>query len=227
MNKRKKTHSIISLILFLLFMAAGTAFLWSFISDFSANPELFKEAVDAYGEGNNAVIFIIMQVLQIIFPILPGEVIEVGAGYVFGPFIGLLLCELGILLASVPVFFISRKFGNRIVGDIFSSDKIKSLLFLKNERRVTLIVFLLFFIPGTPKDLLTYFVGLTPIKPLHFILITLFARIPSILTSTLAGASMGSGQSSQAITIYAITAVISVIGMIVYSIYTKRKASAK
>ena len=141
----------------------------------------------------------------------------------FGPYLGLILCEVGIILSSIPLFLLSRKFGSRLVENIFSSNKIKSLEFLTNERRLTVITFLLFLIPGTPKDLVTYVIGLTPIKLKHFIFCTVIARIPSILTSTYAGYGIATGASMSVIVIYTITAVISGISLIAYSIYTKKK----
>lgn len=220
---RKKIYSIASLALFVLFMGAGTVVIWKFMKDFGGNPELFKQALEGFGEGRAAFVFLVLQVLQIVFPILPGELLELGAGYVFGPFIGLLLCEIGVLIASVPIFLLSKKFGAGLIENIFSPEKIRTLKFLDKEKNPVPIIFWLFFIPGTPKDLLTYFVGLTPIKARQFIPITLFARIPSILTSTLVGAGIGDGKIGLSIAIYAVTGLCSLFGIMFYSRYTKKR----
>ena len=78
---------------------------------------------------------------------------------------------------------------------------------------------LLFFIPGTPKDLLVYIGALLPIKPMHFILISTFARFPSIISSTMVGNSLTKGEWIISLIIYGITFVITAIGIYV----SKRK----
>ena len=75
---------------------------------------------------------------------------------------------------------------------------------------------ILFIIPGTPKDLFVYIAGLLPIHPIRFIAISTFARIPSIISSTLAGANLATGDWKMSLIIYAITFVI--VGIIVFLI---------
>lgn len=99
-----------------------------------------------------------------IIAIVPGEPLEIGAGYAFGAVEGTLLCILGTTLSSVLIFLVVKKFGMRVVTLFVSEEKIRSFTFLQNTRRLNLIAFLLFFIPGTPKDVLTYVVGLTPMR---------------------------------------------------------------
>lgn len=223
MEERRKIYSLISIVALLIFITSGSVLFWQFMNRFNGDPQLLKEFLNSYGEGNSAIILIGLQILQIVFPIIPGEVIELGAGYVFGAWKGLLLCEVGILIASFPVFIMVRIFGNKLVSVFFSTDKLKSISFLQNETRLTQAVFILFFLPGTPKDLLTYFVGLTPIKTSRFLLITIFARIPSILTSTLVGSNFGNDNTNIAIILYLATIIISVIGLIIFNMYTKAK----
>lgn len=220
LKKRRKLYSAITIIVLL---AIGAYLLWQFMSRFNGDPELLKSFLDSYGEGNSAVIFLILQLAQIVFPIIPGEVLELTAGYVFGPWLGLLLCEIGVLLASIPIFFIVRIFGQKVLARFFDMERFNNLKFLQTERRLSFAVFLLFFIPGTPKDLLTYFVGLTRIKSTHFMLITVFARVPSILTSTWMGAHLGSENQYVAFILYAVAGVIGLIGFLIYKRYEKRK----
>ena len=221
MKKKTKLYSVISIIILLVFLAFSAILALKFIDKFNGDPRLFKTYLTSFGKINSVLVFIGLQIMQIVFPIIPGELIEVGAGYVFGAFWGLILCEIGVLLASVPIFFLVRVFGQKIVNNIFDYKKMDSLAFLQDEKNLTLIVFVLFFIPGTPKDFFTYFIGLTKMKAGHFILITLFARIPSILTSTIVGANIGNGEIYRAVIIYLITGIVSAIGIVVYRKYLK------
>ena len=86
------------------------------------------------------------------------------------------------------------------------------------------LIFLIFFIPGTPKDLITYFVGLTDIKFSSFLLISLVARIPSVISSTFGGHLLGEGEIWGAILLYGITGVVSFCGLLIYNKFVvKRK----
>ena len=82
---------------------------------------------------------------------------------------------------------------------------------------------LLFLIPGTPKDLLVYIGGLFPVKPLRFILISTFARFPSVISSTIAGANFAKGDWKMSLIAYAITFVIVGILLIIINKFDKEK----
>ena len=103
-------------------------------------------------------------------------------------------------------------------------EKIESFRFLRDSARRNTIVFLLFFIPGTPKDVLTYFVGLTPMRLGEWLLITSVARVPSVLSSTFVGAAAGRSDWRTAIIVYAVTGAVSAAGAIFYRYYTKKHA---
>ena len=75
---------------------------------------------------------------------------------------------------------------------------------------------ILFVIPGTPKDLLVYIAGLLPVKPLRFILISTFARLPSVISSTFAGGSLVAGNWKFSLIIYGVTFLI--VGIVIFII---------
>ena len=118
----------------------------------------------------------------------------------------------GILIGSLIVYFLVRRLGMPIVSIFMDPDKFQNLWLLKDERRFERISFLLFFIPGTPKDLLTWAAGFVRINPLRFFLIATVARLPSILSSTLAGASLISGDFLTTVIIFAVTGCVSLVG---------------
>lgn len=121
-------------------------------------------------------------------------------------------CMLGILIGSLIVYFLVRRLGMPIVSIFMDPDKFQNLWLLKDERRFERISFLLFFIPGTPKDLLTWAAGFVRDQSLRFFLIATVARLPSILSSTLAGASLISGDFLTTVIIFAVTGCVSLIG---------------
>jgi uncharacterized membrane protein YdjX (TVP38/TMEM64 family) len=96
-------------------------------------------------------------------------------------------------------------------------EKIRSIKILNNPKRLNITAFIVFFIPGTPKDLLTYLVGLTNIKFSNWLLISGIARIPSVLTSTLSGNALSMGNYLFAGLVFLGTAILGIAGIIVFN----------
>ena len=190
--------------------------------NFVSEPEKFRNWVDSKGVLGK-IAFVGMVFFQVVIALVPGEPLVIGAGYAFGAFEGTLLCLAGTFLGSMVVFFLVRRFGIKFVEVFFSYDKIKNLKFLQNPKRRDLLIFTVFFLPGTPKDLLTYFAGLTEIEITTFLIMTTIARIPSILTSALGGNALGSQKYITAIAVFAVTLIISGLGLIIYNKLANRK----
>ena len=188
---------------------------------FAKDPERFSIWVDSLGVWGYLA-FIGILVFQIIFAFIPGEPFELLAGYAFGALEGTLLCMAGILIGSLLVFTLTKKFGVKLVELFFSMDKIRSLKFLHNKQRMYFITFLVFFIPGTPKDLLSYVAGLTPIKLGPWLLLSTVARIPSVLTSIISGDAVGTQNYIFALTVFGITGVLSITGLLIYNAICKK-----
>ena len=160
-----------------------------------------------------------LQSLQILAAFLPGEPIEFLAGMCYGTFYGMLLIFIGCFISSAIIFFAVRKFGTGFIESFFGSDKIDKLKnnkLIKNKEKLEIIMLILFIIPGTPKDFFVYIAGLLPIKPLRFLLISTFARFPSVITSTFAGNNASNGNWHISLIAYGFTIIISIIGIIIY-----------
>ncbi len=162
-------------------------------------------------------------ILQIVIAVIPGEPFEIAAGYAFGAVEGTIICMLGSAIGGTLVFLLVKKFGIKLVGVFISVDKINSLRFLKDDKKRDILMFLLFFIPGTPKDALSYFAGLTKIDIKTWILITTIAKFPSIVTSTVGGNAIGKSDYIFAVIVFAVTLVISGIGLAFYNHYTHKR----
>ena len=215
-TKQKKIISVILLVLFLGFSALVAWFIGKPLISLVSEPEMFRSWVESRGILGR-LIFIGMMVFQVIIALVPGEPLEIGAGYAFGAVEGTLLCVAGVTIGSLLVFGLVRRFGIRLVEVFFDTGKIKQLKFLQNEKRLDLITFIVFFLPGTPKDLLTYFVGLTDIKLSKFIFIVSVARMPSIITSTVGGSALGIKRYELAAIVFGGTVIISLLGLFIYN----------
>lgn len=171
----------------------------------------------------SALSLIIICAVQVIIALMPGELVEIAAGYAFGAFFGTLYTLIGITIGSVLVILLARKLGRAFVESLYPREKIDSLPILNDPKRRNALVCLLFFIPGTPKDLITYVIGITDMSiPLYLTLAT-FARIPSILMSTIGGDALGSNRFIFAIIAFAVSGVISFVGYIIYTKISKKR----
>lgn len=169
-----------------------------------------------------------LQVAQIFLIIIPGEPIEILAGMFYGGLWGTVFIMVLSSIISITIFWLVRKFGRKFVYEFCDENKVakieKSKLF-QNPKKIELIMLILFLIPGTPKDLLVYVAGLLPIKPIRFILISTFARLPSVITSTLAGDRLAIGDWKMSILLYAGILVLVAIIVIIINKFDKDKVT--
>jgi uncharacterized membrane protein YdjX (TVP38/TMEM64 family) len=169
-------------------------------------------------------IMIGIMVLQVLVALIPGEPIEFAAGYIFGAFSGTVLCLIGGALGSLIIILLVRKYGMKLIRLFFDERHIVSIKFLENPKKRDETIFLLFLIPGTPKDLLTYLAGLVPINLGRFLILTTIARIPSVLSSTLAGSMLEQNRFRLTLIIYGITLAVTIIGALIYKAYQQRQS---
>lgn len=159
--------------------------------------------------------FIGIEILQIVAAFIPGAPVDVMSGVLFGALWGVIWCFIGILIGTVIVFFLVRKFGRPLVYRFFSKERLDGIKILNDEKKLTLTIFILFVIPGTPKDFLTYIAGLTNIKPARFFITAATARIPALTCSVLMGANLGEGRFLVSFILFAIILAASALGYLI------------
>ena len=219
-QSKRKWLAGISVVIVVILAVLVTLFIWNWLSSFSQ--EDFRTYIQSFGP-LGWLVLLGLQFLQVFIALIPGELLETAAGYAFGPLIGTIICYVGVGLASALVFALTRRFGVQLVEIFISREKINELRFINTEKKRNGLIFLLFFIPGTPKDLFTYFVGLTDIKLSTFLAISMVARIPSVVSSTFGGHLLGEGQWWGAALLYGITGIVSLIGLAIYNQFLRRK----
>jgi uncharacterized membrane protein YdjX (TVP38/TMEM64 family) len=221
-EKRRKILAAVSILMFIVILTLLSCLFIKVFAPYMRTSDEFRSFLDTFGWKGRLILFA-LQCVQVVIALIPGEVIELGAGYAYGALEGTLICMAGIALSSSFIFLLTKKFGAPLVELFISREKIHELRFINSEKKLKRLIFLLFFIPGTPKDVLTYFVGLTNIRLLDFLIISLVARIPSLLSSTLCGGFLGTNRYVMAIILYAITAIVSIAGYVVYNKIVSRK----
>lgn len=226
---KKLLKDSLPIIIFLLLMLALTWIFWPYVKALGTEEgrEAFGAWVDGLGFGG-WLITLGIQLLQIFVAFIPGEPVELLLGYLWGPWLGMLTCLIGIFIGTLTIFLLVRRLGMKFVRKIVGTDDLTKYKFLSDKNKVELTVFILFFIPGTPKDALTYIAPIAPISPIKYLIIATIARIPSIITSTLLGDSIANGDYLLAVIVFVITALITVLGIIFGNKYIeKRKKTTK
>ena len=160
------------------------------------------------------VVFLILQVLQVVVALIPGGIIQIIAGVAFGGIWGTVFSLVGVIIGTYIVFVIVRKLGAPIVEAFIDKKGIKQFSFLNDNKKLELAVFILFLIPGIPKDTLTYIAPLTKIKMPNFILLSTVARVPALVMSCVFGSSLGNGNIVTAIVMFSVIAVLGVFGIL-------------
>lgn len=221
-QKRRKIVSVCSLVVLLLLFTAIAIWIGGPMIESLKNPEKFRQWVDAHGPVGR-VAFAGMMALQVVVAMIPGEPLEIAAGYVFGNVEGLLLCLLGAAVGTAVIFAFTRLFGVKMVEAFISREKIESIRFLHNPEKRNILVFLLFFIPGTPKDVITYFIGLTSMKLHTFLLLSSLGRIPSVITSTIVGNALGTQNYMLAVWVFVITGLAAAAGLWGYHLLCRKR----
>ena len=214
-ERQKKAVSITAVLIFVLFCVLVGWLVVVPMVLMASEPEQFPTWVESYGLPGK-IVFVGMVVLQVLVAFIPGEPIELAAGYAFGFLEGSLLTLAGFLIGSALVYGLVKKYGVKLVEVFFDRKRINEFSFLKNPKKTRAIALILMTIPGTPKDFLSYFAGLTQLKMGEWLAIVAIGRLPSLITSTVTGAAAGNENYVLSAVMLGVTLVITAVGVIYY-----------
>ena len=226
--ENKNKIKLVKIIVTIIVIAVLGIFLWQIaplILKLSTHEGqiAFKDKINSMGFRGVLMLFG-LQIVQILLVILPGEPFEVLAGMCYGAWGGYLFITISVLITNLIIFFTVRKLGKKYLYNFFKKEKVEKVMNSKlftNPRNIELVLFILFFLPASPKDLFVYIGGLLPIKPARFIIIATLARFPSIITSTMVGANISNGNWRTSLIIYLITFITAIL--IIYLVNLKDK----
>ena len=203
-----KKYRFLILAIVVIVFAGLTMLLLRPLVSFASNPEILRVWMQDLGIWG-ILIFGIFNFLQVVFAVIPGVPFELAAGYILGVVPGTLLCDITMTISSVVVFLLVRKFGIRFVELFVSRRQIENMGFLKDNQKVQSVLFFIFLLPGTPKDVVTYLAGLTNLSLKSWIFICFVGRFPAILLTALGGSALGNAK-------YGIVAVVIVVFAVAY-----------
>ena len=153
------------------------------------------------------VIFIALQSLQVIFSPIPGEATGILGGYLFGQWLGLLYSTVGLTLGSIGAFAIGRWLGAHYVKNLVSVETWNRLGFIV-EAEGAVLCFIVYLIPGLPKDIVCYLFGISPMPLWVFVLVSGLGRIPGTWVLSAQGAHTAAGDYLQAILVTAVAVAV-------------------
>ncbi len=187
------------------------------ITEFIKDPEAFRMWIQATGM-KGILAFVCMNMVQVFLAVVPGGPLVITAGYVFGPVKGTLLCVCACSVASVIVMLLVRKFGMKLVALFVSEEQLKLVADYdkspENARKIERLLMLIFIIPGTPKDPLTYIAGLTKIPIPVWALVNFLGRFPGAFISAFTGSAFGSGKGIVIIAAVGGVVILMIVGKI-------------
>ena len=212
LNKMSKNKSYIVLgiiFIFLIFIAYEYYHRYFFLFK---DPAKLKRIIMSYGK-YSVIAFFILQIIQVVAFFIPGEIVQIAGGYIYGTIFGSGLSLLGITAGSIIVYLISNFYGKPLVDKVISDKDLKFFQRVLNLGKINLIVFLIYLIPGIPKDVLAYICGVSNITFKNFILYSTLGRIPGIFVSAYFGAKINSGNRSILVAIGSLAIVLFLIGI--------------
>lgn len=205
------------LIAFFAVMVVAVVLLWPLIGEIFTEGGIERVTRDVREAGPAGfLILLAVQFLQIVVAFIPGEVVQIAAGMIYGPWLGALIIFVGCVISSSFVFVLVHKLGMPFVQAMVPEGAMGKFRAFERTGKLNVLVFILFLIPGLPKDVFTYLVPLTSMPLKTFLIASNVARIPGIIVSTYAASGLVEGRIGESIVIFLVAAAIAVLGIVFY-----------
>ena len=188
-NNNRKIIAILKLILLVLIVAGIPAFIYLKYGSGAFSKDTASRVIE-YLKQNRSIAFLLiigLQVIQVVVCFLPGQPIQFAASYMFGVGRGFLLSITGAVIGTTISFFLAKLLGSEAMHIFFGEEKVKEYQRRLNSGRGLMLAFLIYLIPGVPKDLVSYAAGISEMKFRPFLLVATVGRSPAMLGSLLLG----------------------------------------
>lgn len=179
---------------------------WSLLADARA----LRHYVDGFGVWA-PLAFIVLQTAQVLLAPIPGQVMAVVGGYLFGPWWGTLYNMVGITVGSTLAFWLSRRYGRAYAERMFDDDALETFDTVA-DRHGLLALFVMFLIPGLPDDVLCFAGGLTTIPLRRLVLVAILGRAPAFFLVNVFGDLLATGDVYAATVLLVVIVALSVAG---------------
>lgn len=218
-NRKKQIATIVSVLklLILLGIVIGVPiYVYFTYPDLIDRFKSLDEINKLLKQYKTASIFLYMglQVFQIIVSVLPGQALQFAAGYAYSFWLGFLYSLIGVALGTVITFYLARLLGKDSLHVIFGEERFSKFVHTLNSKRSFVVLFVIFLIPGIPKDLFTYAAGVSEIRITPFLLLSLLGRAPAMIGSIMMGSMFHNGSYFGLIIIGSAAVILFVAGIL-------------
>ncbi len=203
---KKLLPAVAAVLLAAIFFAVWRTGMISRLSDYEQLVASMRQS-EVWGP----LICIAIQFVQVIVFFIPGEITQFAAGYVFGPWKGFLLAAAGIMLGSAFAYGFGRVLGRPALAKVFGEGAVEKIDRAARSKRAPTAIFLLFLLPGAPKDAMSYGAGISGFPLGRFVLISGLGRTPALLVSTLVGGQVYDKDYGSAALTLAIAAAVGLL----------------
>ena len=210
--KQSDLIKLVGLVVFIVLITAIVVAIWPTLSIVfePGGVETLIELITSQGP-LGVLILLGMQLLQIIVAFIPGEVVQIAAGMMYGPLRGSVVILVGCVLSSMVVYELVHKLGAPFVRSMVGEKQLLKFRQFELSGKFGVTVFILFLIPGFPKDVLTYIVPLSDMNLRTFLLLSTIGRTPGVIISTYAAAGLADGNIVTSVIIFVVAALIAII----------------
>jgi len=208
-SNRSRRRFIVHLLALVLVFLAATVLVQRHFA-FLTNAQAMREFIRGYGI-LAPVVFVVLQAVQVVVAPIPGQVLAVVAGYLFGAWWGTLYNMIGITIGSTIAFWISRRYGRAYVENIVQEEALARFDAVSDDYGPPALFFL-FLVPGLPDDVICFAGGLTDIPLWQLVVLAVIGRAPAFFLVNVVGDLLGTGNFPTAVVLAVILVVISVIG---------------
>ncbi|WP_267643502.1 TVP38/TMEM64 family protein [Haloarchaeobius amylolyticus] len=199
----------IALLTTILGVTAIAGYLTHQYSSAILDPTYLREWIGGFGYFA-PLVFVLVQVLQVIIAPIPGHIMVLLGGYLFGPVWGTIYSMIGVTIGSGLTFLITKRYGRPFVERVLHENIVSRLdAFVSKAGAPGLLVF--FAIPGTPDDAASFLAGLTKIRITTFLVVVVVGRLPAYVLTSFAGESFAAGRHFEAVVILGLIAGVSAL----------------
>lgn len=218
LQKNKKSKIIFALIKFaiLILILVGIPLYVYFFHKDLVDEMSSLENVQAFLNDNRkytALICLAAQCIQIVLCFIPGQWIQIASGFFFNTFVSLGLALVGAFIGTIITYYLAKLLGHDAMHLFFGEEKIKDMIHKLNSKKAVIIIFLIFLIPGVPKDLCNYAAGLSEMKLKPFLIVSLIGRTPAMLGSIIIGRQLYLGGYGIAIGVAVFAIIACILGI--------------
>lgn len=213
-KEKLKKYIVNGLLAALTIVVIGFAY-YEFSKEFTIfrDPDKIRDLILSFGH-YSILAFIMLQVLQVVIFFIPGEVVQIAGGYIFGPIIGGAASFTGIMLGSMIGYFVSKALGKKYINGLIEKNNLTKLKRILDAGSNNIAVFIIYFIPGIPKDILVYVAGISNVRFTDFIIYSSLGRLPWIIASAVFGHGINEGNYAITIAIALISGALFLLGIL-------------